>query len=67
MSEWLSDARPVDPRAAIRAVFTVLSRHLPHGQIAKVQAALPQELRAFWTSAEESIVPSLGQGEARRL
>jgi uncharacterized protein (DUF2267 family) len=67
VSEWLSVTRPVDPKDAIRAVFTVLSRHLPHGQIAKVQDALPQDLRAFWTSTEESIVPSRGHGEARRL
>ena len=67
VSEWLSDIRPVDPKDAIRAVFSVLSHHVPRGQIAKVQDALPQDLRAFWISAEESIVPPPEQGEARRL
>src|SRR5437667_728181 len=33
VSKWLSDVRPVDPRAAIQAVFSVLSRHVPRGQI----------------------------------
>ena len=56
VSEWLSDVRPMDPRKAIRAVFTLLSRHIPHGQIAKVQEALPNDLRAFWTSAQEEDV-----------
>jgi uncharacterized protein (DUF2267 family) len=66
VSEWLSDIRPVDPRDAIRAVFTVLSRHIPRGQIANVQDALPQDLRAFWISAEESVISPPEQGEARR-
>jgi uncharacterized protein (DUF2267 family) len=57
VAEWLADARPVDPKDAIRAVFAVLSRHVPRGQIAKVQAALPQDLRAFWIAAEESVIP----------
>ena len=66
VSEWLSDIRPVNPRDAIRAVFSVLSRHIPRGQIAKVQDALPKDLRAFWASAEESVIPPPEQGEARR-
>ena len=66
IKEWLSDIRPVDPRDAIRAVFGVLSRHIPRGQIAKVQDALPKDLRTFWISAEERIIPPPEQGEARR-
>lgn len=54
VGEWLADTRHVDPKEAVRAVFAVLSRHLPHGQIAKVQSALPEKLRAFWRNAEES-------------
>jgi uncharacterized protein (DUF2267 family) len=54
VAEWLSDARPVDPSAAIQAVFGVLSRHMPRGQIAKVQNALPHDLRALWSSAERN-------------
>ncbi|CAN7642844.1 DUF2267 domain-containing protein [Pararhizobium sp. LjRoot255] len=53
VSKWLSDTRPVDPDLAIQAVFQVLSRHLPRGQIDKVQNALPEALRSVWQSAEE--------------
>ena len=66
VSEWLSDIRPVNPRDAIRAVFTVLSRHIPDGQIAKVQQALPKDLRAFWISTEETLERPAQQGEVRR-
>src|SRR4030095_10283308 len=34
VAEGLSDVRPANPRKAIRAVFSVLSRHVPRGQIA---------------------------------
>jgi uncharacterized protein (DUF2267 family) len=53
VSKWLSDTRPVDPDLGIQAVFTVLSRHLPRGQIDKVQHALPNGLRSVWQTAEE--------------
>jgi uncharacterized protein (DUF2267 family) len=65
VGEWLSDIRPVNPSDAIRAVFAVLSRHVPAGQIAKVQHALPQDLQDFWRSAEERVVPPPEQGELR--
>jgi uncharacterized protein (DUF2267 family) len=42
VSEGLSGVRPVNPRKAIRAVFSALSRHVPRGQISKVQHALPR-------------------------
>jgi uncharacterized protein (DUF2267 family) len=67
VGRWLSDARPVDPRAAIRAVMTVLSRHVPAGQIGKVQDALPQSLRDFWIAAEEGVIPPPNQDEVRRV
>lgn len=51
----LQDNRPVDPREAARAVFATLSRHIPRGQIDKVQSALPQRLRDFWRNAEEAV------------
>ena len=38
VEEWLSDTRPVNPKDAIRAVFGVLSRHIPRGQIARCNA-----------------------------
>jgi uncharacterized protein (DUF2267 family) len=58
VAEWLVDTRPVDPRDAISAVFGVLSRHVPHGQIAKVQDALPKDLRNLWHSVEKAPPPA---------
>ena len=66
VSEWLADVRRVNSRDAIQAVFAVLSRHIPAGQIAKVQHALPKDLRAFWTSTEETSKRPAQQGEVRR-
>jgi uncharacterized protein (DUF2267 family) len=44
----LRSTRPVDPEDAVRAVFTVLTRHLPEGQLEKVRHALPEDVRAIW-------------------
>ncbi|HEY4076521.1 MAG TPA: CBS domain-containing protein [Rhizomicrobium sp.] len=61
VDEWLADTRPVDPDDAVAAVFALLSRHIPAGQIIKVQDALPDDLTAFWKTAEdeeaEEIIP----------
>src|SRR5688500_82210 len=51
VAEWLSDIRPVDPDAAVRSVFKVLSHHVDPGQIAKVREALPRSLRQSWETA----------------
>ena len=48
VAEWLSDVRPVDPEAAVHAVFAVLTRHLDPGQISKIQGVLPRPLRDMW-------------------
>jgi uncharacterized protein (DUF2267 family) len=66
IAERLSDVRPVNPRDAMRTVFQVLSRHVPAGQITKVQDALSKDLRDFWSSAEERVVPPPEQGAAGR-
>lgn len=66
VSEWLRDTRPVDPEFAVRTVFAVLSRHIPEGQVSKVQDALPRDIRQAWRSAAESVVPPPVQGQARR-
>jgi uncharacterized protein (DUF2267 family) len=66
VSEWLTDIRPVDSKEAIQTVFAVLSRHIPRGQINKVQNALPQDLRAFWIDAEHKVVPPPPQAEEDR-
>jgi uncharacterized protein (DUF2267 family)/CBS domain-containing protein len=62
VDEWLTDTRPVDPQDAIAAVFALLSRHIPAGQIVKVQDALPDALKDFWRAVEdeemeEDIIP----------
>ena len=57
VDEWLADARPTDPREATWAVFQVLSRHIPAGEINHVQQALPRDLRRFWRDAEEMVTP----------
>lgn len=60
VDEWLADTRPIEPQDAIAAVFALLSRHIPAGQIAKVQDALPEELRAFWRAAEDEGLEDIG-------
>jgi uncharacterized protein (DUF2267 family) len=61
VEEWLADIRPVDPGGAVRAVFSVLSRHVSPGQIAKVQSGLPKDIREFWRSAAEHVEPPSAQ------
>ncbi len=51
VAEWLTDTRPVDPDAAIRSVFGVLSRHLSGGLADHVRDALPKSLRQTWENA----------------
>ena len=53
VAEWLSDIRPVDPDDAVRAVFSVLSRHVSAGEIVKVRNALPKSLRQSWDMVEQ--------------
>lgn len=48
VAQRLRDVRPVDPDAAVRSVFRVLSRHVSEGQIAKVRDALPKSIRQSW-------------------
>ncbi|HEY0649451.1 DUF2267 domain-containing protein [Phenylobacterium sp.] len=60
VAEWLSDTRPVDPKDAVNAVFAVLSRHLPAGQIEKVRGALPHPIRTAWENVEE-LGPAMGK------
>jgi uncharacterized protein (DUF2267 family) len=57
VADRLSDTRSIDASDAIRLVFATLSRHVSRGQVAKVQATLPEKLRAMWRAAEERVVP----------
>ena len=54
VTEQLGAIRPVDPRHATRAVFDMLSRHVPEGQIRKVRQALPEEVRALWSEPAQA-------------
>lgn len=68
VAEWLSDTRPVDPDAAIRAVFGLLSRHLSEGLVNHVRDALPKSLRASWENAAGFVGSrTAGQGEREDL
>jgi uncharacterized protein (DUF2267 family) len=63
IAEWLSDTRRINPALALQAVWATLSRHVPAGQIRKVQDALPEDLREFWHAAEEALLsPPDGEG-----
>lgn len=64
VAEWLADIRPVDPKLAVHAVFGVLSRHIPEGQITKVRATLPQGLRSYWEALDDEWTPP-APGDAR--
>jgi uncharacterized protein (DUF2267 family) len=46
--DGLGAIRPVTPQAAARAVFDVLTLHIPRGQVEKARNALPEEVRDLW-------------------
>jgi uncharacterized protein (DUF2267 family) len=48
VSDGLRGTKPIGSIDAVSAVFAVLERHVERGQIAKVQQALPEEVRALW-------------------
>jgi uncharacterized protein (DUF2267 family) len=58
IAEWLSDTRPVDPDAAARSVFKVLSRHISEGQVEHVKQALPKSVRQMWEDAVTADIAS---------
>jgi uncharacterized protein (DUF2267 family) len=48
VSDGLRDTKPIGSMDAVRTVFSVLERHVDHGQAEKVRQALPEEIRAMW-------------------
>ena len=48
INEEISNIRPVNVNDATRTTFQILSRHVDFGQMTKVRAALPEEIRALW-------------------
>lgn len=48
IEEALARIRPVNAEAAAKAVFHVLDRHLPAGQVEKAREVLPAAIRDLW-------------------
>lgn len=48
----LQNIRPVNPDQAAQCVFRVLNHHIPKGQIDKVRAALPENVRELWPESD---------------
>jgi uncharacterized protein (DUF2267 family) len=44
----LANIKPVNADQATQCVFQVLNRHIPKGQIDKVRATLPEDIREMW-------------------
>lgn len=64
VQEWLTDVRPVNAKDAVDAVFAILSRHVPEGQLVIVRNSLPGSIRDRWTSLEVPVTPPPAQGDA---
>ena len=63
VTEQLRATRPVNPADATCAVFGVLSRHVPEGQLRKVWEALPEDVRALWSEpAQGSYLGGVAEG-----
>ena len=63
VQEWLTDVRPVNAKDAVDAVFALLSRHVPEGQLVIVRNSLPGSIRDRWTSLEVLVTPPPAQGD----
>jgi uncharacterized protein (DUF2267 family) len=46
-------SRPIDPQDAAVAIFEMLTRHLPEGQVQKIRDAVPSEVRALWSDPSQ--------------
>jgi uncharacterized protein (DUF2267 family) len=44
----IADIRPIDPKDGTKAVFAVIARHVSPGEVRKICASLPLEIRALW-------------------
>ena len=45
----LQKAGPANPEKAMRAVFTILDRHVTAGELDDIRAGLPQDVRRLWS------------------
>jgi uncharacterized protein (DUF2267 family) len=46
--EHLGQIGPIDPEDCVRAVFRVLDRHLPGGEVEEVRGMLPEPIRNYF-------------------
>ena len=51
IAERTDQASPMSPEACARAVFGVLARHLPEGEVEDVKQMLPEALRTLFPEA----------------
>ena len=49
----LHGIRPLDSEQVTRTVLGTIGRHVAEGQVAKVQQALPGEIRALWPTSDD--------------
>lgn len=57
VTDHLGQIGPIDPEDCVRAVFNVLERHLPRGEIEEVKGMLPEPIRNYFPGrARESRV-----------
>jgi len=52
INDALGDIGPMNPEGCARAVFEVLERHVPDGEIDDVREMLPEEIRTLFPSAK---------------
>jgi uncharacterized protein (DUF2267 family) len=52
VSSGLGQISPMNPEECTRAVFGVLERHVPEGQMADVKQMLPEDVRRIFPGAE---------------
>ena len=67
VGDGLKDTRPLNAEEAARTVFQVVARHVTPGEVHKLTAALPAQIRALWPAAgepEEAAAPAEGKAPA---
>ncbi len=52
MKRELGKRSDLDPFDAARTVYAVIQRHISEGEIVKLTATLPRQLRILWEPAE---------------
>ena|SRR5689334_23329612 len=58
VSNQMGTQRSVSPSDAARAVFQVLNHHVDPNQVEKVRHALPEDVRALWTTDSRNAQPA---------